>query len=178
MPKPTQSTRHISIETPLGEDVLMLRSFSGHEEISRIFEFDLDLLSEESEITFEDVMGQNVTISMDLPEGGKRFWNGYISRFVQSVSASAQFAQYRATMVPWLWFLTRTSDCRIFQGKTVPDIVKQIFNDLGFSDIEDRLSRGFDQSSILLLTLLQCFIGFSELRGPFLDLDARWHGRR
>ncbi len=143
MPKPTQSTRHISIETPLGEDVLLLRSFSGHEEISRIFEFDLDLLSEESEITFEDVMGQNVTISMDLPEGGKRYWNGFISRFVQSVSTSAQFAQYRATMVPWLWFLTRTSDCRIFQGKTVPDIVKQIFNDLGFSDIEDRLSGGY-----------------------------------
>lgn len=143
MPQPTQSTRHIAIETPLGEDVLLLRSFSGHEEISRVFEFDLDLLSEESEINFEDIMGQNVTISMDLPGGGKRYWNGFISRFVQSVSTSAQFAQYRATMVPWLWFLTRTSDCRIFQGKTVPDIVKQIFNDLGFSDIEDRLSGGY-----------------------------------
>ncbi len=143
MPQPTQATRHIAIETSLGEDVLLLQSFSAHEEISRLFEFDLNLLSEDYEINFDDIIGQNVTISMELPEGGKRYWNGYINRFVQGVSTSTQFAQYRATMVPWLWFLTRTSDCRIFQEKTVPDIIKQVFNDLGFSDIEDRLSGGY-----------------------------------
>jgi len=143
MPNPTQATRHIAIETPLGEDVLLLQSFSAHEEVSRLSEFNLDLLSEDYEINFDDIIGQNVTISMELPKGGKRYWNGFINRFVQGVSTSTQFAQYRATMVPWLWFLTRTSDCRIFQEMTVPDIVKQIFNDLGFSDIEDRLSGGY-----------------------------------
>jgi type VI secretion system secreted protein VgrG len=143
MPQPTQATRHIAIDTPLGEDVLLLRSFSAHEEISRLFEFDLDLLSENYEINFDDIIAQNVTLRMELPGGGKRYWNGYINRFVQGVSTSPQFARYRATMVPWLWFLTRTSDCRIFQEKTVPDIIKQIFRDLGFSDIEDRLSGGY-----------------------------------
>ncbi len=143
MPTPTQATRHIAIDTPLGEDVLLLQSFSAVEEVSRLFEFNLNLLSEDYEINFEDIIGQNVTISMELPQGGKRYWNGYINRFVQGVTTSVQFAQYRATMVPWLWFLTRTSDCRIFQNLTVPDIIKQIFNDLGFSDIEDRLSGGY-----------------------------------
>jgi type VI secretion system secreted protein VgrG len=139
----TQATRHIAIETPLGEDVLLLQSFSGHEELSRLFEFDLDLLSENYEINFDDIIGQNVTIRMDLPEGGTRYWNGFINRFVQGVSTSVQFAQYRATMVPWLWFLTQTSDCRIFQERTVPDILRQIFNEHEFSDIEDRLSGGY-----------------------------------
>ena len=143
MAQPTQATRHIAIHTPLGDDVLLLRSFSAQEEVSRLFEFDLDLLSEDDEINFDDIIGQNVTISMELPGGGKRYWNGFINRFVQGVSTSSKFAQYRATMVPWLWFLTRTSDCRIFQEKTVPEIVKQIFNDLGFSDIEDRLSGNY-----------------------------------
>ncbi len=143
MPTPTQATRHIAIETPLGEDVLLLQSFAAHEGISRLFEFNLNLLSENNEIDFDGIVGQNVTISMELPEGGKRYWNGFINRFVQGVSNSVQYAQYQATMVPWLWFLTRTSDCRIFQNKTVPDIIKQIFNDLGFSDIEDRLSGGY-----------------------------------
>ena len=143
MPQPTQATRNIAIDTPLGEDVLLLRNFSGHEEISRLSEFDLDLLSEDYEINFDDIIGQNVTIRMELPEGGTRYWNGYINRFVQGVSSSVRFARYRATMVPWLWFLTRTSDCRIFQEKTVPDIIKEVFNDLGFSDIEDRLSGGY-----------------------------------
>jgi len=143
MPQPTQATRHIAIETPLGEDVLLLQSFSGHEELSRLYEFDLDLLSENYEIDFDEIIGENVTIRMDLPEGGTRYWNGFISQFVQGVSTSVQFAQYRATMVPWLWFLTQTSDCRIFQDKTVPEIIRQVFSDHGFSDIEDRLSGGY-----------------------------------
>ncbi len=143
MSLPTQGPRAIGIETPLGDDVLLLRSFSAHEEISRLSEFDLDLLSEDYEINFDDIIGQNVTIRMELPRGGTRYWNGFINRFEQGLSTSVQFAQYRATMVPWLWFLTLTSDCRIFQEMTVPDIVKQVFNDLGFSDIEDRLSSDY-----------------------------------
>ena len=143
MSNPTQANRHIAISTPLGEDELLLRSFSVHEEISRLFELDLDLLSENYEIDFDQIIGKNVTVRMELPDGGTRYWNGYINRFVQGVSTSPRFAQYRATMVPWLWFLTRTSDCRIFQEKSVPDIVKEIFGDLGFSNIEDRLSGGY-----------------------------------
>jgi type VI secretion system secreted protein VgrG len=139
MSQATQTNRHIAIFTPLGDDVLLLQRFAAHEQISGLFEFDLDLLSEQHEINFNDIIGQKVTIRMDLPGGGQRYWNGFISRFEQGVSTSTRFAQYRATMVPWLWFLTRTSDCRIFQEKTVPQIVKQVFDDLGFSDIEDRL---------------------------------------
>lgn len=138
-----QATRHIAIDTPLGDNALLLRSFSAHEEISRLFEIDLDLLSENPAIDFDDIIGQSVTISVNLPAGGTRLWNGYISRFVQGVTTSRRFAQYRATMVPWLWFLTLTSDCRIFQEKKVPQIITQIFNDLGFGDFEDRTSGGY-----------------------------------
>jgi type VI secretion system secreted protein VgrG len=143
MAQATQATRHIAIETPLGEDVLLLRSFSAHEELSCLTEISLDLLSEDREINFNDIVGQNVTIRLELPEGGTRYWNGYISRFVQGLSTSHRFAEYQATMVPWLWFLTLTSDCRIFQEKTLPDIIKQVFDDVGFSDIEDRTSGGY-----------------------------------
>jgi len=148
MATPTQAPRHIAIATPLGEDVLLLQSFSGHEEISRLFEFDLHLYSEHYDVNFDDIIGQNVTIRLDLPKG-TRYWNGYISRFMKSGSSSTgstsstRFAQYRATMVPWLWFLTQTSDCRIFQGKKAPDIIKQVFSELGFTDIEERLSGSF-----------------------------------
>ncbi len=145
MSQATQATRKIAIETPLGEDVLLLRGFSASELISRLFAFELDLLSENHEINFDEIIGQNVTIRMDLPGGGTRYWNGFISRFVQGASTSRRFAQYRATMVPWLWFLTLKSDCRIFQEMSVPEIVRQVFEDLGFSDIEDRTSGGYRQ---------------------------------
>ena len=93
MAQPTQATRHIAIETPLGEDVLLLQSFSGHEELSRLYEFNLDLLSENYEVNFDDIIGQNVTIRMDLPEGGARFWNRFSSRFVQGAFTRRRFAE-------------------------------------------------------------------------------------
>ena len=46
-------------------------------------------------------------------------------------------------MVPWLWFLTRTADCRIFQNKKVPDIIQKIFKDLGSPDFKLRLYGDF-----------------------------------
>ncbi len=47
------------------------------------------------------------------------------------------------TLRPWLWLLSRTSDCRIFQNLSIPQIIKQVFRDLGFSDFEDALSRPY-----------------------------------
>lgn len=134
----TQANRRIAITTPLGEDVLLLRGFNSKESISQLFHFDLDLLSENDSIAFNDIVGKNVTLRLFDPNGAERHWNGFISRFSQG-SRDRRFTVYRASMVPWLWFLTRTADCRIFQNKKVPDIIQTVFNDLGFKDFELRL---------------------------------------
>jgi type VI secretion system secreted protein VgrG len=134
----TQTHRRIAISTPLGKDVLLLRGFTGSEAISQLFHFDLDLLSESDSIKFQDIVGKNVTLRIFDADGKERHWNGFISRFSQG-SQDLRVVGYRAQMVPWLWFLTRTADCRIFQNKTVPDIIKKIFSDLKFQDFELRL---------------------------------------
>lgn len=139
-----QENRELSIKTPLGDDALLLRSLIGHESISQLFRFDLDLLSENDSIPFSDIVGQNVTVSIRLANDSKRAWNGVISRFSQGAKFS-RFTHYRAEMVPWLWFLTRTADCRIFQKKTVPDIVQRTFRDLGFFDYSLRLYGKFGE---------------------------------
>ncbi|MHC4326120.1 MAG: type VI secretion system Vgr family protein, partial [Planctomycetota bacterium] len=137
--KPTQKHREVAIETPLGEDVLLLISFSGTEQLGRLFEYKVELASEDYEIKPESIIGQNVSIRLNLVNGGIRYFNGYVSHFTQ-VTASGQLARYRATIVPWFWFLTRVADCRIFQEKTVPEIIEQIFRDRGFTDFEKGLS--------------------------------------
>jgi type VI secretion system secreted protein VgrG len=138
----TQTGRVLQIETPLGQDVLLLRSVSGHEAISQLFRFQLDLLSEiDDSIAFESIVGQNVTIHLQTLDAYRGF-NGFISRFSQG-SSDGRFTYYRAEMVPWLWFLTRKADCRIFQKQSVPDIIQTIFSDLGFTDFELRLYGNF-----------------------------------
>ena len=132
----------------MGEDVLLLRGFSGSEAISQLFHFDLDLLSENDSIKFQDIVGKNVTLRITDVEGAERYWNGFISRFSQS-SQDRRFTAYRAQMVPWLWFLTRTADCRIFQNQKVPDIIQKIFTDLSFQDFELRLYGSFVHARLL-----------------------------
>ena len=131
----TQENRLIAIDTPLGPDVLLLRGFTGHEAISRLFNFELDLLSTDPEIKFEKIIGQKVTIRVRLGKEKERFFHGIISRFMQTGSDTG-LANYRATMVPALWFLTRTADCRIFQNKKVPDIIQEIFKENGVTDVK------------------------------------------
>jgi len=137
MPTYSQENRLIAIETPLGTDVLLLHRFSGREGISQLFRFELDMLSENSSIAFSDIVGQRVTVSVRKPGGDLRYINGFISRFAQSGS-DPRFSYYHAEIVPWLWFLTRCADCRIFQNKSVIDIIKQVFTDRGFNDFDDR----------------------------------------
>jgi type VI secretion system secreted protein VgrG len=93
----------------------------------------LDMLSEKESIAAKDIVGKNVTFSVEFPDGSPRHFNGVVNRFAYCGKGD-RLNMYRAEVVPWLWFLTRTADCRIFQNKSVPDIIKQVFGDLGFSD--------------------------------------------
>jgi len=136
----SQATRIIAVETPLGKDVLLLRSFSGTEQLGRPFHYELDLLSENDAAVFDKIVGTNVTVRVALQDGGTRYFNGFVSRFVHT-GRSGRLAHYQATVVPWLWFLTRTADCRIFLyengTKPVLDIVKEIIQEHGFSQFLD-----------------------------------------
>jgi type VI secretion system secreted protein VgrG len=134
---PTDASRGLILTSPLGED-LVCRSFSGQETLGRLFDYQLDLLSLKRDIKFQDIVGQRVTVTMELPEG-KRHFDGYVTEF-RYTGTEGQFASYQAMVKPWLWFLTRTADCRIFQKQTVPDIIKSVFGDNGMSDFKEKLS--------------------------------------
>ncbi|HEV8542167.1 MAG TPA: type VI secretion system tip protein TssI/VgrG [Verrucomicrobiae bacterium] len=137
-----QEQRLLAIETALGADALVVRSVSIDERISRLFSIDAQLRSEQGEIEFDDVLGKNVTIRVELGENDTRYFNGFVSRLVQLANVGAN-ATYRAEIVPWLWFLTRTADCRIFQNKSIPDIIEEVFKGHGFGDYELKLSGSY-----------------------------------
>ena len=125
----------MTVETPLGKDVLLLQELTGYEGISHLFSYELDLLAHENEsIVFKDVVGKKVSITLHLPDGQPRYVSGYVSRFTQGETDDRYFTHYRAQVVPWLWFLTRQADCRIFQNLAVPDIISQVFNQFDFKD--------------------------------------------
>ena len=68
----TQENRLMAIATPLGEDEVLLSALSGEESISRLFRFDLELLSASESIDFNAIVGQNVTVRLTLAGGNDR----------------------------------------------------------------------------------------------------------
>jgi type VI secretion system secreted protein VgrG len=134
----------MAVETPLGKDVLLLQELTGYEGISHLFSYELDLLAHENEsIVFKDIVGKKVSITLHLPVGKPRYISGYVSRFTQGETDARFFTHYRAQVVPWLWFLTRQADCRIFQNLAVPDIISQVFNQFGFKDFRLSLKSSY-----------------------------------
>src|ERR1700733_9097510 len=138
----SQQERLIALTTPLGEDALLLASFSGHEAVSRLFSFQLDLLSEQGPIDFAQIIGKKVTIRVTQSDKTPRYFNGMVSHFAQS-GADARFTRYRMQMVPWTWLLTRYADCKIFHNKTVQEILEQVFKDRGLTDYTIRLNGSY-----------------------------------
>ena len=135
-----QQSRPIEVISPLGEDALLFQRMVAREQLGQPFAIDLDLLSEEHGITLESVLGQTLTVRCDLPRGGLRHFSGLVSEFRYG-GTSGRYASYQCRLSPWLWFLSRATNCRIFQHKTVPDILKQVFDDRGFTDYDrSRLS--------------------------------------
>lgn len=137
-----QVARPVEITTPLGDDVLLFQRMTANEELGRPYTFELDLLSREPDIKFEDILGRNITVRLTLPHDQQRYFNGFVSRFSHE-GTFEDYHTYSMTVHPWLWFLTRTADCRIFQQMNVPDIIKQVFRDHGFSDFEESLSGSY-----------------------------------
>lgn len=135
----SQANRKIRVSTPLGADVLLLERFVGEEAISQPFAFTLDMVSEDAAVDPAALLRKPVCVTVLLPDGSERAIHGRVRRFVQH-GRSDQLTRYQAEVVPWLWFLGLSSDCRIFQRLSVPDIVTKVFKDLGFSDFSVRTS--------------------------------------
>ena len=136
----------MAVDTPLGKDILLLQELTGYEGISRLFSYELDLLAYDNDsIAFEDIVGEKVSLTLHLPDGTPRYISGYVSRFTQGGTDDRLFTHYHAQVVPWLWFLTRQADCRIFQNLAVPDIISQVFNLFDFKDFRLSLKSSYPQ---------------------------------
>lgn len=138
----TQEHRAIEVKSPLGKDKLLFYRMNGSEGLGAMFEYEMEFLSLDDGIDPKDLIGQTLTVSVALANGGKRHFHGYVSRFGM-VGSLDDFACYRAVVHPWLWFLTRCSDCRIFQHKSVPTIVEEVFRYRGFTEFKNKLTGSY-----------------------------------
>lgn len=136
MPK-TNANQSLQLTTPLGTDKLVATGLTGTEYLSAPFEFVLNAVATADGLDPAKVSGKSVTATLIDGDGKNRFINGLATR----VAITGK--QWSLDLRPWLWMLTLGSDNRIFQNKTVPEILKAVFDGAGFSDYSDKLTASY-----------------------------------
>ncbi|KRC00813.1 type VI secretion system tip protein TssI/VgrG [Duganella sp. Root198D2] len=122
-----EGSRLLRFYSPLeGDKALLVEAVTGESALSSPYCFTLRLLSKSSSIDLQDLLGKNVCVGVRLADGSEQFINGYVNVFGFTRSDGG-FAFYHAEIVPWLAFLQRRTNSRIFQDLSVVDVLTQIF---------------------------------------------------
>jgi len=95
------------------------------------------------------LLGTAVRIKFGYLEGvtgiAQRPLHGHIRKLRRGISdRSGDSMEWHAEVVPILWFLSRTSDCRIFQQKTIPDIIMEVLQLHGVTSVEKKLMGSYE----------------------------------
>jgi type VI secretion system secreted protein VgrG len=132
----SQEQRQGKLTTPLGENTLSLVQFGAIEGLSELFEIRIEAASTEGGLDFAAALGKGATVTLMAQDGQNRYFHGLATEARWAGTAEDLYF-YQLVLRPWLWLLTRTSDCKIFAKKSAIEIIKQVFSDRGFSDFRD-----------------------------------------
>jgi type VI secretion system secreted protein VgrG len=145
----SQTDRALAIQTTLGPDLAMLTELEGEERISQPFVFNITFVTQAKPADVAKLLGTAVRIKFGYPEGvtgiPQRPLHGHIRKLRRGkADRSGDSMEWHAEVVPILWFLSRTSDCRIFQQKTIPDIIMEVLQLHGVTSVEKKLVGSYE----------------------------------
>jgi type VI secretion system secreted protein VgrG len=127
---------------------LLFRYMQGSEELGSPFRYEVAFLSPKSNLDPAALLGKTVGVELDLPDSpllpvsGHRYFHGYVTHLARQGRHGKYYA-YSASIRPWLSLLGRASNCRIFQNKSIPDIIKEVFGGYTISDVKDSLTSSY-----------------------------------
>ncbi len=164
--RPTQEKRMAQLTTPLGQDELILSSFNAQEELSKPFEIRIDCLSQTENIDFNAALGQQCNVKLRTLDGKTRYFSGRLVEASWFGERDGMFS-YQLVLRPWLWLLTQTNDCRIFQNMSVIEIIRDVFDRLGFPDYADQTTETYPKIEYCVQYRESCFNFVSRLMEQF-----------
>jgi type VI secretion system secreted protein VgrG len=129
----SQDNRLLNISTPLGKDYLLMDEIVIEEGLNKLFRADIVVVrKEDSEnltptvVPPDQILGQSISVTIAQRDQHSRVFNGLVTEFRQG-NRDAQYSYYEMTVRPAVWVLTQNVQSRIFQQKSVPEILKDVF---------------------------------------------------
>ena len=133
----------VTLKSPLPPEDLRFEAVSATQGVSVLDAIELELLSAKPDLAAEKLLGKPVGVSIALGRGGQRHINGLVTRFGIG-RAQGRWFRYHASVRPWLWALTQTADCRIFQDQNVRQIIEAVFADhAAIADFKFKLQKSY-----------------------------------
>jgi type VI secretion system secreted protein VgrG len=124
----SQHNRIMRLEFPFQDGpqvaILLPNTLRAHEEVSRGFRFDVEVLSDDARIPLKLMMARMVTISLVREDGSLRYFNGYVTEF-RFLRTDGGFAFYHMVLEPWMAFTRLRKECISFHGKSVREITEE-----------------------------------------------------
>ena len=125
----SQNSRLARISTSLSDDSFIISALDGEEIISGLFQYDLQLMSDNHNVEHSQLLGKEVTITIHASgEDKQRYIHGYVNSLRLLDINDDSLRGYHISVVPGLWFSTLNSKNRIFQNKTAEAIITEVLN--------------------------------------------------
>lgn len=129
----------ISIATPLGDDVLFAVGLGVEETISEPYVAVAELVSPQRRLSLSQLLHATVCITLHRQDWPARYFHGVVRRCVATGPAAEGLWGYRIEVVPKLWFLSQTEDCRVFQSIGAAEIIETLLREGGIERFELRV---------------------------------------
>jgi type VI secretion system secreted protein VgrG len=125
-------SRMVRMKGPLPESQMFMKCAEVNEGLSRLTQTTIEFLSPDKAIDLATLVGKTFTVSLQQEEGGWRDFHGTCVE-CRYLGLHRNYGHYVAEVRPWLWFLTRKRDNRIFQDLSASEIIMKVLSDAGFS---------------------------------------------
>lgn len=105
---------------------LLVEAFAGDDAVQEICTRDVIVLSTDANVELEPLLGQLATLEVSLADGTRASFAGDITE-VAMLGSDAGMARYRLRISAWMWRLGQVRNSRVWQDKTVIEIVESVF---------------------------------------------------
>lgn len=135
--------RKLRMKGPLPETQMFIKAARVCEGMSKLTETTVDFMSPDKKLDLGKVVGKPITVKMMTGDDDSDTWREFVGTCIEAqyIGLHEGYGYYSLEVRPWLWFLTRNRNNRIFQDLNAIDIIKKIFGDHGFSDFTVQVNR-------------------------------------
>ncbi|MBU7438588.1 type VI secretion system Vgr family protein [Paraburkholderia fungorum] len=122
-----QQDRLLKLDTSLGKNVLVPQRVVGHSRIGRHFEFTVDVVSTSGSAELKTLIAQPLTLWIQQADKSYLSHHGYV-HIARRLGSNGGLTSYQLGFASWMHFLKFRRDQRIWQDKSVDEIITDVFN--------------------------------------------------